>query len=128
MPDTPLEQLVVAVAMYCTVGLTVLLLAGAVTVTPATADVAKVASINRGSSLYFMRKFSSSFFFDEAVRAQIDLPCPLELHEPEFRLLFRFRQVTRSKQHKPKIRERKWLKSSHPSTYPQGKLNLVSKL
>jgi hypothetical protein len=66
----PLEQLVVAVAMYCTVGLTVLLLAGAVTVTPAHAVVAKVASINRGSSLYLMQKFSS-LYFDEAVRAQV---------------------------------------------------------
>jgi|GraSoiStandDraft_54_1057290.scaffolds.fasta_scaffold1682343_1 hypothetical protein len=51
--ETPFAQLVVAVATNCTEVATVLLLPGAVTDTPAKADVAKVATRHRRCRGYF---------------------------------------------------------------------------
>ena len=57
--ETPLEQLVVAVATYCTVGATVLLFVGEDTVTPAKTGIARVAiehTRNRGKAHFFIAK------------------------------------------------------------------------
>src|SRR5512133_1327672 len=99
--DTPFEQFVVAVATYCTVGLTVLLLAGAVTETLAVANVAKVTTRTGESRLRFFMQYSPACYLAKR-RAKFGRTLSSEvLREISTAKTLQFRRATRSQTAKP---------------------------